>query len=46
MWKKDEFLKKLNEWCKYKEMELIYRGSRDGMTVKIFIKNVIKKEKQ
>ena len=34
--KKDELLKKLNEWCKYKEMELIYRGSRDGMTGKDF----------
>jgi len=22
--RKDEFLKKLNEWCKFKEMELIY----------------------
>ena len=30
--RKDEFLKKLYEWCKYKEMELIYRGNRDGMT--------------
>ena len=28
--RKDEFLKKLYEWCKYKEIELIYRGSRDG----------------
>ena len=28
--RKDEFLKKLNEWCKYKEIELIFRGSRDG----------------
>ena len=28
--RKDEFLKKLYEWCKFKEIELIYRGSRDG----------------
>ena len=28
--RKDEFLKKLKKWCKFKEMELIYRGSRDG----------------
>ena len=43
MWKKDEFLKKLNEWCKYKEMELIYRGSRDGMTDNDFHKKCDKK---
>ena len=36
--KRDEFLKKLNEWCKFKEMELIYRGSKDGMTGKDFHK--------
>ena len=30
MRKKRRIFKKLNEWCKYKEMELIYRGSRDG----------------
>ena len=36
--RKYEFLKKLNEWCKYKEIELIYRGSRDGMTANDFHK--------
>ena len=30
--RKDEFLNKLYEWCKYKKIELIFRGSRDGMT--------------
>jgi len=28
----NEFIKKLNEWIGYKKMELIYRGTRDGMT--------------
>ena len=36
--KKDELLNKLYEWCKYKEMELLYRGSRDGMTANDFHK--------
>ena len=27
-----EFLKKIFEWTNYNKMELIYRGSRDGMT--------------
>ena len=27
-----EFLEKIYEWCGYKSMELIYRGSRDGTT--------------
>ena len=30
--RKDKFLKKLYEWCKYKEMKLTFRGNRDGMT--------------
>jgi len=28
----NEYIKKLNEWIGYKKMELIYRGTRDGMT--------------
>ena len=38
--KKNEFLKKIYEWTGYKNMELIFRGSRDGMYSKIFMKNV------
>ncbi len=34
--KKNEFLKKMLEWSGYEKMELIYRGSRDGMTSKNF----------
>ena len=30
--RKNEFIKKMLEWSGYKRMELIYRGSRDGMT--------------
>ena len=30
--RKNEFLKKMLEWTGYKNIELIYRGSRDGMT--------------
>ena len=29
----NEFINKLNEWIGYKEMELIYRGTRDGSNV-------------
>ena len=32
----NEFLKKMLEWSGYKNMELIYRGTRDGMTSKNF----------
>ena len=34
--RKNEFLKKIFEWSGYKKMELIYRGSRDGMTSQNF----------
>ena len=34
--KRNEFLKKMLEWTGYKKMELIYRGTRDGMTSKNF----------
>ena len=34
--KKNEFLKKIYEWTGYKNMELIFRGSRDGMYSKNF----------
>jgi len=44
--REEEFIKKLNEWTGYKKMELIYRGTRDGMTIKYFIINVIIKVKQ
>ena len=30
--KKNEFLKKIQEWTKFKKIELIYRGTRDGST--------------
>ena len=30
--RKNEFIKKMLEWSGYKRMDLIYRGSRDGMT--------------
>ena len=31
-----EFIPKILEWCGYKKMELIYRGTRDGTTNKAF----------
>jgi len=34
--REEEFIKKLNEWTGYKKMELIYRGTRDGMTNTVF----------
>ena len=34
--RKNEFLKKLSEWCKFKKIELIFRGSRDGMKANNF----------
>ena len=34
--RKNEFSKKMLEWSGYKKMELIYRGTRDGMTSKKF----------
>ena len=34
--KYEEFYKKLIEWTGYKNMELLYRGSRDGMTSNSF----------
>ena len=34
--RKDEFLKKIYEWTAFTEMQLIYRGSRDGTTSNCF----------
>ena len=34
--RKKEFLKIINEWCQYKKMVLLYRGTRDGTESKIF----------
>ena len=34
--RKNEFLKKIYEWSGYNKMELLFRGTRDGMTNKIF----------
>ena len=34
--RKNEFFQKLSEWCKFKKIELIFRGSRDGMTANNF----------
>ena len=34
--RKKEFYEKILEWSGYKKMELIYRGSRDGMTTNKF----------
>ena len=34
--RKNEFLKKIYEWSGYNGLELIYRGSRDGLTSKDF----------
>ena len=34
--KKEEFVQKIYEWSGYKKMELLFRGSRDGMTSKNF----------
>ena len=34
--KKNYFYKKMLDWSGYKKFELIYRGSRDGMTIKKF----------
>ena len=34
--KENEFFKKIMEWSGYKSMELLYRGSRDGTTSKVF----------
>ena len=31
-YREEEFLEKIYEWCGYKNMELLYRGSRDGTT--------------
>ena len=35
-YRKEEFLKKIYEWTGYNDMELLYRGSRDGSTSKDF----------
>jgi len=32
----EEFIKKIYEWTEYNDMELLYRGSRDGSTSKEF----------
>ena len=34
--KENEFSQKIFEWCGYKDMELIYRGTRDGPSSNIF----------
>ena len=34
--RKIEFFNKINEWCKSKKLELLYRGSRDGSTSEAF----------
>ena len=34
--KGDEYLEKLYEWSGYKNMELLYRGTRDGTSANIF----------
>ena len=34
--KMDEFKRHILDWCGYKEIELLYRGTRDGMTSKDF----------
>ena len=34
--RKDELLNQISDWCGYKTMKLLYRGSRDGSTSKIF----------
>ena len=34
--KKDVFLKKIYSWCGFENMELLYRGTRDGMTASKF----------
>ena len=34
--REDEFYKKISEWSGYKKMELIYRGTRDGMNSNSF----------
>ncbi len=34
--RKNEFLKQIYEWCGCRKFELLYRGSRDGTTSKIF----------
>ena len=34
--RKNDFYKKMLEWSGCKKMELLYRGSRDGMTIKKF----------
>jgi len=38
-----EYLNKLNEWIGYKKMELIYRGTRDGMTSDVFHNKCVNK---
>ena len=34
--KKNEYLKKIYEWSQYKSMELLFRGTRDGMNSRNF----------
>ena len=34
--KKEEYINKVLEWCGFKTMKLLYRGTRDGMTSKNF----------
>ena len=34
--RKDEYVKKMLEWCGFTKMELLFRGSRDGMNSKNF----------
>ena len=34
--RKNEFIHKIYDWCGYGNMELLYRGSRDGMNADSF----------
>ena len=34
--RKDEFIKIIYEWTGHKDMTLLYRGTKDGMTSKVF----------
>ena len=34
--RENEFLQKIYEWTGYNKIELIFRGSRDGMTNEVF----------
>ena len=34
--RENEFLEKIIEWCGYNKFELLFRGTRDGMTATVF----------